>query len=79
MALREYRCKCGRVDFEIFKSSYPKTIRCRCGRRMKYRFGAASFTLAFRGGWDDGAGRYFTSERKRSNWIAEHGLRRRKD
>ena len=76
MPLREYRCnKCGKVQDELHFGDYPKTSVCEvCGGQAEYRIGAPVFKLAFKYGWDAGAGAYFDSNRQKNNYLASHGL-----
>mgnify|MGYP003144614738 CR=1 FL=1 len=79
MPIRDYECqKCGNKDVHIHRMSedYPRSIKCDCGGEMDYKWGAPSFRVDFRAGWDDGAGENFDTKRQRDNFLQEKGLRR---
>lgn len=75
MALRLYKCKCGRETQEIYPGKYPRTIKCQCGRRAKVKWTAPGLcAVDFRPGYDVGLGQYFNTRREKDNYLVKHNL-----
>ena len=78
MALYQYKCpKCG-ADYEVFQGIEEdhKYVCEICNVKADRVWTPFAFNFDFWYGFDEGAGKYFDSNRERNNYIAEKGLRR---
>lgn len=66
---------------EVFKQNLTgvSELPCpECGRQSPRVWAFGSFTMDFRYGYDEGAGRYFDTARQRDNYLAENGMTKRR-
>ena len=75
MPVYPYKCHtCGKQVEHLLPFDHDDPF-C-CGDVMAYQFTPFSFSVDFKDGWDDGAGKYFSTKRERDTWVSENNVRR---
>jgi predicted nucleic acid-binding Zn ribbon protein len=68
----------GKVETFSRSLSGVSSLPCpECGERSRRVWSFGGFSVSFRHGYDEGAGKYFDTARQRDNFLAEKGMRKR--
>ena len=76
-----FKCEDCKTTFEEYQriSDDHKAVCPGCGKKAQRIWNMPfAFSFDFKYGYDIGAGAYFDSNKQRNEYIARHGLRRRK-